>query len=83
LSSAIVNQPITVAVDATNWSSYSSGVFSNCAQSINHAVLLVGSLAGNWKIKNSWGAGWGEKGFMRIKSGNTCAICAYQSSYAK
>ena len=59
LSSAINGKPISVTVDATNWSKYASGVFSNCATSINHAVLLVGIVGGNWKIKNSWGTGWG------------------------
>ena len=59
LSSSIAVQPIAVAVDATNWSNYSSGVFNSCSISINHAVLLVGIVSGNWKIKNSWGANWG------------------------
>lgn len=76
-------QPIAVTVDATNWSKYSSGIFSNCATGINHAVLLVGSVSGNWKIKNSWGANWGEQGYIRLKGGNTCGVCLYQSSYPK
>lgn len=42
LSTEIYNSPISVTVDATNWSPYKSGVFSNCKTSINHAVLLVG-----------------------------------------
>lgn len=77
LLSQINNSPISVTVDATNWSPYRSGVFNNCATSINHAVLLVGSVGGNWKIKNSWGTGWGEAGYIRLASGNTCGICAY------
>lgn len=59
LQTSILIEPIAVTVDATNWSGYSSGVFSNCATGINHAVLLVGIVSGNWKIKNSWGGGWG------------------------
>jgi hypothetical protein len=58
-----------------------SGVFSNCATSINHAVLLVGIVGGNWKIKNSWGTGWGESGFIRLAAGNTCGVCAYAGVY--
>lgn len=76
-------QPISVCVDASNWSRYSSGVFSNCGKSINHAVLLVGILSGNWKIKNSWGSGWGEKGFIRLASGDTCGVCSAESTYPK
>ena len=66
-----------MAVDATNWSPYRSGVFSNCAGNINQAVLLVGVAAGAWKVKNSWGTGWGEAGYIRLGSGNTCGICNY------
>jgi C1A family cysteine protease len=66
-----------VTVDATNWSPYKSGVFSNCGASINHAVLLVGVAGGAWKIKNSWGTGWGESGYIRLAGGNTCGVCAY------
>lgn len=59
LQSEINSHPISVTVDATNWSSYRSGIFNNCRANINHAVLLVGFVGGNWKIKNSWGTGWG------------------------
>ena len=81
LSSQINNSPVSVTVDATNWSPYRSGVFSNCAANINHAVLLVGVVGGTWKIKNSWGTGWGEAGFVRLAGGNTCGVCAYAGVY--
>ncbi|KAL4430300.1 hypothetical protein ABPG74_019459 [Tetrahymena malaccensis] len=72
-----VNQaPISVLVDATNWSSYSQGVFNNCGNvTINHAVLLVGyDTSGNWLIKNSWGTNWGQKGYITLAPGNTCNV---------
>jgi hypothetical protein len=72
-----MNKSLAVSVDATNWSPYRSGVFSNCAGSINHNVFAVGIVGGNWKIKNSWGRGWGEYGFIRLAGGNTCGLCAY------
>ncbi|NDW60117.1 hypothetical protein G0P98_26995 [Yangia sp. PrR004] len=71
----MTNYPVSVAVDATNWSAYSSGIFSNCKKSLNHAVLAVGYYAdGTWVIKNSWGTSWGEKGFIRLKAGDTCGV---------
>lgn len=42
---------------------------------MNHGVLVVGTSSGWWKIKNSWGNAWGEKGFIRIAGGNTCGVC--------
>ena len=83
LTSGINGSPVSVTVDATNWSSYRSGVFTNCNASINHAVLLVGVVGGNWKIKNSWGTGWGESGFIRLGAGNTCGVCAYAGVISK
>ena len=60
MSSGINSEPISVTVDASNWSSYRGGVLSSCGTKINHAVLLVGVAAdGTWKIKNSWGTSWG------------------------
>ena len=75
LGSAIQSRVVSVAVDASNWSPYRSGVFSNCRTSLNHGVTLIGVKDGNWWVKNSWGASWGESGMIRLASGNTCGIC--------
>ena len=83
LSSGINNSPISVTVDAGRWSSYRSGVFNTCGSSINHAVLLVGIVGGNWKIKNSWGTSWGEGGYIRLATGNTCGLCQYPGVVSK
>ncbi|CAJ1396326.1 unnamed protein product [Effrenium voratum] len=66
--------PLVVGVDASRWDIYGSGVFDGCDQdaTINHAVLLVGygqdPFFGHrfWLIRNSWGKGWGEDGYMRL-----------------
>lgn len=44
----------------------------DCGVEVNHAVLLIGygtSADGIdfWLCKNSWGTGWGESGFFRVK----------------
>lgn len=75
VASAIQLRPIGVSADATNWSKYASGVFSNCGRNLNHDILLVGLTSTNYKIKNSWGSTWGEQGFIRLALGNTCGIC--------
>lgn len=59
---------------------YKSGVFNNCKNEIDHGVLATGFDAeGNWIVKNSWGTGWGNNGYMTLASGNTCDICHYLS----
>lgn len=82
LINGLNGKPVSVTVDASNWNSYRSGTFNNCATSINHAVLLVGIVGGNWKIKNSWGTSWGEAGFIRLTgTANTCGVCSYAGVY--
>eukprot|EP00919_Chromeraceae_sp_WS-2016_P010831 GHVR01025318.1.p1 GENE.GHVR01025318.1~~GHVR01025318.1.p1 ORF type:complete len:161 (+),score=9.52 GHVR01025318.1:709-1191(+) len=81
LQNALMSRPISVTVDANNWSRYRSGVFSSCGSSIDHAVLLVGMTGSYWKIKNSWGPSWGESGYIRLAMGNTCAVCNMDSPW--
>lgn len=79
LANALSARPVSVAVDAGQWSLYKGGVLSSCTTNVNHGVLVVGSTDAYWKIKNSWGTGWGETGYIRLARGNTCAICSYPS----
>jgi len=75
LVNALNGRPISIGVDAKNWSAYKSGVFSNCGSTLDHGVTLVGITCENWKVKNSWGTSWGEHGFIILAKGNTCGIC--------
>lgn len=80
---AIQIRPIGVSADATNWSRYSSGIFNNCKTSLNHDILLVGLTSTYYKIKNSWGSSWGENGFIRLATGNTCGVCIDKSPWVE
>jgi len=77
--------PLAVAVAATPvFKAYKSGVFNeNSNAGINHGVTLVGwdDSKEAWRIKNSWGTGWGEKGFMWIAYG--CNQIGYAASWVQ
>ena len=59
LYNALIARPVSIGVDANNWSKYSSGIFNNCGTRLDHGVLLVGATEKFWTVKNSWGASWG------------------------
>jgi len=72
----VAQQPTSVCVDASTWQNYQSGIFSNCGTQIDHCVLAVGYVEGSyWYIQNQWTTSWGEKGFIQLAWGNTCAVC--------
>jgi KDEL-tailed cysteine endopeptidase len=51
---------------------YKSGILNskNCGTSLDHAVTAVGYGTANGQdyflVRNSWGASWGEKGYIRM-----------------
>lgn len=77
--------PVAVSIDASqaSFQLYSSGIYDepNCSsEDYDHAVGVVGfgSEDGKdyWIVRNSWGTGWGEDGYIRMRrnKGNQCAI---------
>jgi len=77
------NGPISIAVDASSWQTYTGGIMSNCqSNQLDHGVLIVGlGVSGSeqyWIVKNSWASSWGEQGYIRLKFGtNQCLITQY------
>lgn len=79
LLAAVAHQPVSVAIEGGgfDFQFYSGGVFKGeCGTDLDHAVVVIGygvekkDGSKYWLVKNSWGTGWGEKGFMRIKRGD-------------
>lgn len=91
----ISSGPISIAVAASTetFMLYKEGVLTDaeCGNQIDHAVVAVGYGTDNgvpyYKIRNSWGAAWGEEGYIRIERGqNTCGVeiyAAYPSGVKK
>jgi C1A family cysteine protease len=92
LAAAVSVNPVSVAIEADQrgFQSYSGGIFTGtCGDSLDHGVLVVGYGVENgedyWIVKNSWGASWGESGYIRLAKGvdgkdGQCGI-AMQPSY--
>jgi C1A family cysteine protease len=76
----IVQGPLSICVDASSWQFYYGGVITNlCAAELDHCVMITGfrdqvdwfgSKVPIWNIRNSWGADWGENGFVWVKRGS-------------
>jgi hypothetical protein len=89
LMTALNMQPVSIAIEAdqSSFQNYKSGVFTGpCGTQLDHGVLLVGSGTDGgqdyWRVKNSWGASWGDNGFIRIiRNRNVCGL-ANMASYA-
>jgi len=82
----LTSGPLSICVDATSWQFYVGGVIAElCGTDLDHCVLLtgyddayvdwVGETVKIWKIRNSWGADWGESGYVYVERGyDLCGV---------
>lgn len=94
LTEAVSIGPVSVAIEADTrtFQLYTSGVITSeaCGTNLDHGVLVVGygeeTNIPYWLVKNSWGKGWGESGYVKIQrsdSSNDPGVCgiAMQPSF--
>lgn len=96
LLQALAVQPVSVAIQANlrSFQFYKSGVYDDaeCGNDLDHGVLAVGygvdtnTTQPYFTIRNSWGAGWGDQGYIRMLRGKavsningTCGLYGFAS----
>lgn len=82
----VVNHPIGTGMAVyTDFFDYGGGIYEHVSGVLEgyHAIVIVGwnDTDNCWIAKNSWGAGWGESGYFRIRYANSefGISCSYAS----
>ncbi|VFQ70228.1 unnamed protein product [Cuscuta campestris] len=88
LLAAVAGQPVSASIAfgddyVPRFKNYRGGVYSPdprgyCGDPKGnfHDIAIVGYLPSYWIIKNSWGTGWGEGGYMRLaRQANVVGPC--------
>ena len=80
LLAAVAQGPVSVAIEADtdDFQYYTWGVFDGfCGDNLDHGVAIVGyNLDSNYLIvRNSWGEGWGDDGYIRMSIRDGEGMC--------
>jgi C1A family cysteine protease len=86
LKAAIAAAPVSVTIEADQYvfQGYTSGVMDStaCGTNLDHAVAAVGygteSGQDYYLVRNSWGASWGDAGYIKIAAVEGPGICGIQ-----
>lgn len=69
---------VTIQADQQIFQFYKTGIIADAdcgTTNLDHSVTVVGYTPDSWIIKNSWGASWGNQGYVQIGRGNSyCGI---------
>jgi len=80
---ALAKGSLAVAFEVTNYfQQYSKGIIKDttCSGRPNHAVTAVGYTENFVLVKNSWGSGWGDEGFVKFaRNHDNCGLFDYSS----
>ena len=89
LKAALDKQPVSVAIEADKlaFQMYTSGVLTgtSCGTNLDHGVTAVGYGTEDgveyFLVKNSWGASWGDGGYVKIgvESEDAAGVCGILS----
>ena len=86
MKAALALTPLSIAMSVNqDVLEYRGGVYDNayCGTQLNHAAMVVGwgiddDSVEYWTVRNSWGTGWGEDGYMRVAIVDGAGICGVQ-----
>jgi len=77
---------VTVEADRSVFQRYTSGILNStqCGTSLDHAIAAVGYGNQNGQdyyiVRNSWGSGWGDRGYINIAAVPGVGICGIQQT---
>jgi C1A family cysteine protease len=90
LRQVLAKTPVLGAMNViSSFYQYRNGIYTpangTCSAAINHAIMIVGYGTDSitkqkyWICRNSWGTGWGERGYFKIDANkaNQCGISTW------